>query len=125
MAAGQTIVVLGAGVLALAVLGLGFLCGWLVNRRRGNRLQSSRDLAARILEEARGEAEALKKTAALEAKDDWRRQREPLEREQESTRRSLRRFETDLQEREQQLDRKVDVLESKERSLLKLSLIHI
>ncbi len=120
MPAGQTMVVLGAGALALAVLGLGFICGLLVNsRRRGNRLESSRELAARLLEEARGEAETLKKTAALEAKDDWRRQREPLERELENTKRSLRQFEAGLQDREQQLDRKVDVLESKERSLLK------
>ena len=57
MSPGQTIVVLGAGVLALAVLGLGFISGWLVNgRRRGNRLASSREEAARMLEEARGEA---------------------------------------------------------------------
>ncbi len=120
MSAGQTIVVLGAGVLALAVLGLGFISGWLVNsRRRGNRLGSSREEAARILEEARAEAETFKKTATLEAKDEWRRQREPLDRELENARRSLRQFEADLEEREQQLDRKVDVLESKERSLLK------
>lgn len=120
MAPGQTILVLGTGVLALAVLGLGFLCGWLVHsRRRGTRLQSSQEQAARMLEEARVRAEALKKTAVLEARDDWRRQREPLERDLENTRRSLRQFETGLQEREQQLDRKVDVLESKERSLLK------
>ena len=120
MPTGQTIVALGAVVLALAVLGLGFLAGWLVNsRRRRNRLESSREQAARILDEAQTEAEALKKTAALEAKDEWRREREPLERELESSKRSLRRLEADLHEREQQLDRKVDVLESKERSILK------
>ena len=118
---GEPLVVLGAVVMALAVLGLGFLAGWLVNsRRRRNRLESSREEAARILDEAQTEADALKKTASLEAKDEWRREREPLERELENTKRSLREFETGLQEREQQLDRKVDVLESKERSLLKM-----
>ena len=78
---GEPLVVLGAVVMALAVLGLGFLAGWLVNsRRRRNRLESSREEAARILDEAQTEADALKKTASLEAKDEWRREREPLER---------------------------------------------
>jgi ribonucrease Y len=117
---GEPLIILGAVVMALAVLGLGFIAGWLVNsRRRRNRLESSREEASRILDEAQSEADSLKKTAALEAKDEWRHEREPLERELEKTRRSAREFEASLQEREQQLDRKVDILESKERSLLK------
>ena len=61
---GEPLVVLGAVVMALAVLGLGFLAGWLVNsRRRRNRLESSREEAARILDEAQPAADALKKTA--------------------------------------------------------------
>jgi ribonuclease Y len=120
---GEPLVVLGTVVMVLAVVGLGFIAGWIVNsRRRRNRLESSREEAARILDEAQAEAEALKKTASLEAKDEWRREREPLEREIEAAKRALREFETGLQSREQQLDRKVDVLESKERSLLKTEL---
>ena len=120
MSTGQTIVVLGAVVLALAVLSIGFVAGWLVNsRRRRNRIESSRAQATRILDEAQTEADSLKKTAALEAKDEWRREREPLERELEGTKRSLRQLEGKLHDREQQLNRKVDVLESKERGLLK------
>ncbi|MEE2658101.1 MAG: ribonuclease Y [Candidatus Latescibacterota bacterium] len=116
----EPLVVIGAVVLALTVLGLGFFLGWMVNsRHRRNRLESAQEEAARILADASSEAESLSRTAALEAKDEWRREREPLERELENSRRSLRELESNLLEREQQLDRKVDILESKERSLLK------
>ena len=108
--------ILGVGGLALAVLGLGFVAGWLQNSRlRRKRLESAQDEAGRILEEGRREAESLKR---MEAKDEWRREREPLEQELERTKRTVRQQESGLTEREQQLDRKVDVLESKEQSLL-------
>ncbi|MFC1526815.1 ribonuclease Y [Candidatus Latescibacterota bacterium] len=111
-----------AGTIAVAavVLALGIGLGWLVSSRiRRGRVESSREEAQGILAEAQAEAESLKRTATLEAKDEWRREREPLERELEDSRRSLRELESNLIEREQQLDRKVDVLESKERSLIK------
>ena len=110
-----------AGAIAsLAVLVLGIGLGWLVSGRiRRGRMDSARGAVERLIAEAEQEAAALKKTAALEAKDEWRREREPLERELEETRRGLRDLEGGLLEREQQLDRKVDVLESKERSLIK------
>ena len=111
---------MGAVVLALAVLAVGFLLGWLVcSKLRREGIESARSAAQRIVTEAEAEAESLKKTAALEAKDEWRREREPLERSTEAAKRSLRELETGLTDREQQLDRKVDVLESKERSLIK------
>jgi len=100
-------------------MGLGILIGWLVSGRvRRGHFDTSRAAAARLIEEATSEAESLKKTAALEARDEWRREREILERELEGSRRALRLSEARLLEREQQLDRKVDVLESKERGLI-------
>ena len=109
----------GAIAVLLAILGVGFLLGWLMNGRvRRGHLDTSRAAASRIIEDAASEAESLKKTAALEARDEWRREREILERELEGSRRALRRSEATLLEREQQLDRKVDVLESKERGLI-------
>jgi len=110
----------GAAIASLVALVLGIALGWLANARlRGNRVAAAREDASRLVLEAEQEAASLKKTAALEAKDEWRREREPLERELEETRRGLRELEGGLLEREQQLDRKVDVLEGKERSLLK------
>ena len=110
----------GAILSALALVVVGALVGWLLNARfRRGRAADAQERVQRIVEDARGEVESMKKTAALEAKDEWRREREPQEREIENSRRSLRELETGLLERERQLDRKVDILEGKERSLLK------
>ena len=114
----QLIIFIAASV---ALLGAGLALGWILSTRIGQgRLRDARALADDIATQARDEAAALKKTAGLEARDEWRREREPLDREIESSRKTLRELETKLHDREQQLDRKVDVLESKERTLLKL-----
>ena len=110
----------GAVALVLAVLVAGFLLGWLVLgkvRRKG--VESARATAQRIVSKAEVDAVALVKTAALEVRDEWRREREPLELAMEASKRSARELEARLAEREQQLDRKVDLLESKERTLVK------
>ena len=107
-------------LLAVGAMLIGLLIGWLINNKiREDRLSSANAVADKITGDAKQEAQALKKTAILEAKDEWRRESEPLERDIEVSKRSLRELETNLLEREQQLDRKVDVLESKERSQTK------
>ena len=113
-------VILALSLLFVAAVGLGFLAGWYgCERVRRKKLDGARTSADEIIQQATAEAASLKKTAGLEARDEWRREREPLERELERTRASLRELESGLLDREQQLDRKVDVLESKERSLVK------
>jgi len=110
----------GEVVLVVAVFVFGFFFGWLASGKiRRGKMENAQAAARRIIAEAGEEAQALKKTAVLEAKDEWRREQEPLERELENAKRGLRELEGKLLEREQQLDRKVDVLASKERSLLK------
>ena len=97
----------------------GSLLGWLVSARvQRSKLQITQTTAQQIITNAQQESEDLKKTALLEARDEWRSQRGPLEKEQETQKSALRNLENNLLEREQQLDRKVDVLESKERNQL-------
>ena len=110
----------GEIVLIFAFFVFGGMLGWLANDKiRRGKLDNTQEVARKIIATAEKEAEALKKTAILEARDEWRRERSPLEKELETNRRNLRDLEAKLLEREQQLDRKVDVLESKERSLIK------
>ena len=106
--------------LAFAFFAGGCLLGWLVSDwvRRG-KLRGTQSSARQMIASAQQEAEDLKKTALLEARDEWRRELGPLEKEQESQKRALRNLEAKLLGREQQLDRKVDVLESKGRSQVK------
>jgi ribonuclease Y len=111
---------LGEVALALTISIIFFIGGWFVcTKVRRRKIGDAQDTARSIIGEARKDAEALKKTATLEARDQWRREREPLDREIESSKRSLRDLEGKLLEREHQLDRKVDLLEGKERQLTK------
>ena len=104
----------------LAALTCGVLVGWFsCAYARGKRLSEVQARASKIIDEARHEAEAVKKTALLEARDEWRQEHEPLERELETRKRAQAQVESKLAEREQQLDRKFDILDGKERSLLK------
>ena len=86
---------------------------------RNSRLRSTQATTDQIISRARQEAEVLKKNALLEARDEWHSERAPLEKEQETQRRSLRDLAAKLLEREQQLERKIDLLTSKEREQLK------
>jgi ribonuclease Y len=111
---------MGEAILVLVALVLGALLGWLVSSKiRQGSLDRTWETAHKIIADAQKEAGALKKTAILEAKDEWRRESDPLEKEIGTSKRALRDLEARLLEREHQLDRKVDVLESKERNLLK------
>ena len=113
-------IILAVTLLFVAAIGIGFGAGWYgCERVHRKKTDGARTTADDIISQATAEAASLKKTASLEARDEWRREREPLERETERKRSELRELESSLLEREQQLDRKVDVLESKERTLVK------
>lgn len=97
---------------------VGFAIGWLAHRVRVTRLHGvASDLRAKMLSEARHEAEDLVKTARLEAKDELLRAREAAEREAAERRHELTRRQATVDEREQGLNRKVEFLDQKENRL--------
>lgn len=101
---------------AFAFFAAGGLLGWLGSEYlRNSRLRSTQAAADQIVARARQEAEILKKNALLKARDEWHSERAPLEEEQETQRRALRDLEAKLLEREQQLERKIELATSKER----------
>ncbi|NKB67041.1 MAG: ribonuclease Y [Candidatus Latescibacteria bacterium] len=114
---------LSSGVLAglaAVLLGWGGITAWLaVNRLRRGKLGQAKEKAEQYMVEARQSAEALRKTSTLEARNEWHRERGPLEKELESKKGTLRELEDLLAKRERQLNRKVDVLETKEHVLHK------
>jgi ribonuclease Y len=95
-----------------------FVLGWLTNSwvSRG-RLTSAETLARRIKMDAESEAEALKKAALLEAKDECFKEKLHLEQEIDEKQAELRSLEAKLFDREKKLDKKVDILNTKERNL--------
>ena len=70
-----------------------------------------------ILKEAKHESSSLKKEALLEAKEEARKYREEVDAEFKSERQELKQLENRLAERASNLDRKDDILTSKEQSL--------
>lgn len=101
-----------AGIL---VLFLGFVFGWLINKKvSAGHLRHTQKLAENIIAEAQREAETQKKAAILEAKDEWYQAKLKFERDTQDARVELKKAEKRLDEKEQNINRKVDYLEKRE-----------
>ncbi len=95
---------------------LGFLFGmWWKRLSDERRMASVKQLADRILDEARRDAEVQKREAALEAKDRWYQAKSAFESETKGRRKEIETLSKKLTEREFNLERKADILSKKER----------
>ncbi len=99
-------------VALLAALAAGYLVHKLV---LGLRAKGAGALARRIIQEAEREAETKKRESRLEAKDELYRTRARFEEESQERRKELKKLERRLGQREENLDRKLDLLEKKDR----------
>ena len=79
--------------------------------------ESAEQVAKKIVAEAEREAESSRKQALLAGKEEVMKVREAWEQEARKRREEIEREEKRLVEREQQIDRKVDVVDGKERDL--------
>jgi ribonuclease Y len=95
-----------------------FLIGYLFRRFRAEKkVQSAEERAKLILEDVERQVQAKKKEASLEAKDLLYKTRIEFEKESKGRRQELLNIERRLISREENLDRKVDLIEKKEREL--------
>ena len=100
----------------LLVAGIGFFFGWYLNARSGqNKVASAKDLARKVLEDAEKEADTLKREKLLEVKDEWYQQKKEFDADVLSKRNKLLAQEKALELREENIDRKVELLGKKER----------
>ncbi len=103
-------------VAAVAALLAGLLGGRMVERRRQTRLkQEGAEEAKRLLREAEREADAKRKEADLEIKDKALRARTDIEQELRARREEVLNFEKRLAQREEILDRKLEVMDRRDR----------
>jgi len=109
-----------------ATLGVAFPIAFVFGRRKGQAAEeaarraageSAAQVAKRIVSEAEREAESAKKQALLSGKEDLMKVREAWELEARKRREEVEREEKRVLEREQQLDKKVDLVDNKERDL--------
>lgn len=107
----------------LVVIGLiiGAASFFIITRLRGKQqqleLQAARNTAARIIDEAKKEASAIRKEAEIHAKDGIQQERLEFEKEVRDTRKELQAQEKRLVSKEEGFDRRVDSLEKRENEL--------
>ncbi len=100
---------------------LGAAGGYFVNKQlQEKRLGEAKDLADRILEEARKDAKAAKKETLLQAQDEIYTQKKELEREYKERDRAVKAKETKLAEKEERLEAKQEKAVQMETSVLEL-----
>ena len=113
--AGQLPLVAGAAIfLAVLFFICGYFCSRYVLERRRRRAYAT---ASEIVADAEKEAEAKRREAVLEARDELYRIRQRFEEETRERRQELLRLERRLGQREQNLDKKVDILENREKRI--------
>ncbi|MCK4815479.1 DUF3552 domain-containing protein [bacterium] len=96
-----------------------FIIGWITaNRVNHAKMRNAEAYTKKIAEESQRESENVRKAALLDAKDEWYRERSKFEKETRETRQEIERMEKVQQDRERKLDKKVDILNSKERNIL-------
>ena len=113
-----------AGAILVLVAGCGLF--FVIGRRAGTQSETDRQLAAgnsaeqtakRIVADAERDAQALRKTAVLEGKEELIRLREEWEAEARKRREDVEGDERRLQERTGTIERKADALEQRERDI--------
>src|SRR2546430_10179019 len=108
-------------LVTLAVALVSLFLGWTAHRRIGEgKVLGAEQLAEKIVREAEREAETQKKSALLEAKDEWFREKAKLDRETQAIKSERMQSERKLQEQEGNLNRRAEVLDKKEREQKRL-----
>jgi ribonuclease Y len=102
----------GGILLAMAVV-------WVRDKKGKAETETAKNTAARILEEAKKDATAIKKAAELHAKDSVLKERAELEKEVRETRRELQNQERRLISKEEGIDKRVDSLDKLQNELAK------
>ena len=112
---------LGNGLIILIVLGsiaIGVVLGYLFQVRLAKKkLESSENLADRIVDEAKKEAETIRKEAVLQAKENLFRAKAEFEKETKESKAEFENLEKKLRAKEETLEKKADSLAQREAGL--------
>ncbi|MBM2840879.1 MAG: 2',3'-cyclic-nucleotide 2'-phosphodiesterase [Bacteroidetes bacterium] len=103
-------------IIGVLAAGIGVAVGWYFSVRMGkNKVASARDVAKKIIEQAGKESETLKREKLLEVKDEWYAKKKEFDSDLQSKRAKQQAQEKALEAREENIDRKVELLNKKER----------
>ena len=105
-------------VISIVVVSCGvtFFLGWYLNAKAGqNKMSTAREMAKKVLADAEKEADTLKREKLLEVKDEWYQKKKDFDADVQSKRSKLQAQEKTLEVREENIDRKVELLGKKEK----------
>jgi len=111
--------------IVLLCCGVTFFVGWYLNAKAGqSKAASANEQAKKVLADAEKEAETLKREKLLEVKDEWYQKKKDFDNDVQGKRSKLEAQEKAIDVREENIDRKVELLGKKEReqAILKRSL---
>ena len=96
-------------------MALGALLGYALKQKLSKKkLESSENLSARIIDEAKKEAETIKKEAVLQAKENLLKTKTEFEKDTKERKTELDNLERRLRSKEENIDRRIDLLSQKE-----------
>ena len=106
-------------MLSIGLLFLGFILGWLVSTKLAHsKIHRAEAEAAQTVEDAKSEAESLKRTSLLEARDEMHQERITFEREIDGKWDEVKKRETSLNGLDRQLGSRADLLNTKEQAII-------
>jgi ribonuclease Y len=101
-------------VVAIVCLGIGY---YYRKRIAEGKISTAEEAAKKIVDEAEKQAEAMKREILLEAKEETHKLRSEVEKESRERRNEAQRTERRLHQKEENLDKKLDALETREENL--------
>ena len=104
-----------AGLLLGVLLALSIV--WVRRKQQRTQIELAENAAARIIEEAKKDAGAIKKEAEIQAKDGLIKEKVDFEKEVRETRREIQTFEKRLVGKEEALEKRVDAVEKRDSDL--------
>ena len=104
-----------AGLLLGVFLALSIV--WMRRKQQRTQIELADNAAARIIEEAKKDAGAIKKEAEIQAKDSLIKEKVDFEKEVRETRREIQTFEKRLVSKEEALEKRVDSVEKRDSDL--------
>jgi ribonuclease Y len=112
------VLMFGIAGFMLGVFGV-LLVFWIRQKQRRMQTEVAQNNAARIIEEAKKDANAIKKEAEIQAKDSLLQERLEFEKEVRETRRELQTLEKRLISREEGIDKRIDSIDKREAEMEK------
>ena len=95
-------------------VGLSVVIAWIRRKQQQTELQLAQNTAARIIDEAKKDANAIKKEAEIHARDSVQQERVEFDKEVRETRRELQALEKRLISKDEGLEKRADSIEKRE-----------